>query len=80
MQFYDKIVQHTSEHRMNPIRKSIRIVGATTLSRELGLSRSAIYAWVRNNQMPARYVLKIEQLSGVSRHELAPDVFGVAQN
>lgn len=63
-----------------PIRKSIRIIGATTLSRELGLSRSAVYSWIRNNQIPARHVLKIEQLSGVSRHELAPEIFGVAQS
>ena len=63
-----------------PIHKALRLVGAVSMATELGLTRAAIYSWVRKNKIPARHVLKVEQLSGVSRYELAPEIYGVAQN
>lgn len=65
---------------LTPITKALRIVGKTQMARELGLTRGAVYSWERKNQIPAKHILKIEQLSGVSRYELAPEIYGVAQN
>ena len=62
-----------------PIHKALRLVGAVNLAQELGLTRAAVYSWSRKNKIPAHHVLKVEQLSGVSRYELAPEVYGVAQ-
>ena len=62
-----------------PIEKALRLVGATQIAKELGLTRAAVHAWKRINIIPARHVLKVEQLSGVSRYELAPEIYGVAQ-
>ncbi len=42
---------------------------------ELGISRQAIGQW---EQTPPKHVLKLEALSGVSRHELRPDIYGPA--
>lgn len=39
------------------------------------LTRQAISQWVK---VPPRHVLALEELSGVSRYELRPDVFGPA--
>lgn len=65
---------------LTPIEKALRLVGKTQMARELGLTRSAIHAWARKNKIPAHHVLKVEQLSGISRYELAPEIYGVAQN
>lgn len=61
------------------IEKALRIVGKSVIAKELGLTRAAVYAWVKKNKIPAHHILKIEQLSGVSRYELSPEIYGVAQ-
>jgi DNA-binding transcriptional regulator YdaS (Cro superfamily) len=65
---------------LSPIDKALRLVGTTQIAKELGLTRAAVHAWKRKNKIPAQHVLKVEGLSGVSRYELAPEIFGVAQN
>lgn len=56
------------------IRKAAGNVGGViALSKALGLSRAAVSGWVR---VPARHVLRVEKLTGVSRHRLRPDIFG----
>lgn len=40
-----------------------------------------VWSWLnRTRKVPAEYVLPIESHTGVSRHDLAPDVFGPATN
>lgn len=50
-----------------------KVGGVVALSRALGLSRAAVGLWQR---VPPEHVLDVERLTGVSRHELRPDVFG----
>lgn len=45
------------------------------LAGALGIGPSALSQW---QQVPADKVLMVEQLTGLSRHELRPDVFGPA--
>lgn len=53
--------------------------GPTKAATALGISNpSVILNWRKRKQVPADRVLKIEEISGVSRHVLRPDVFGVA--
>ena len=47
--------------------------GVVALARELGIKHTALYSWKR---VPAERVLDIERISGVSRHEMRPDIFG----
>ena len=50
--------------------------GATGLSKALGgITPQAISQWDR---VPAERVLQVERVSGVSRHELRPDIFGLS--
>ncbi len=49
--------------------------GIVELSRQLGIKHNSMYCW---NRVPAEHVLKIENITGVSRHEIRPDVFGDA--
>ncbi|UNM95919.1 helix-turn-helix domain-containing protein [Ignatzschineria rhizosphaerae] len=52
--------------------------GQTVLAKKLGVAQCTISHWVHRNQVapPAEHVPMIEELTGVSRHKLRPDVFG----
>lgn len=51
--------------------------GATKLARALGdITPQAISQW---DVCPVGRVLRVEELTGVSRHELRPDMFGKAK-
>jgi DNA-binding transcriptional regulator YdaS (Cro superfamily) len=40
------------------------------------ITHSAVWQWER---VPAEHVLTVEGLTGISRHELRPDIFGPAE-
>ena len=50
-----------------------RMGGEGGLSRSLGISRQAVHQWT---VCPKRKVLEVERITGVSRHNLRPDIFG----
>lgn len=62
--------------QISNIQKALRIVGKAELARKLGLTRAAVYSWGKHDRIPPQYVLKVEELSGVSRHDISPDIFG----
>ncbi|XAP77924.1 YdaS family helix-turn-helix protein [Citromicrobium bathyomarinum] len=42
----------------------------------LGVSQPTIWRWLnQSKQMPAEYVLRTEEETGVSRHDLRPDIY-----
>jgi hypothetical protein len=49
--------------------------GVLRLSRALGIKQPSVSKWKR---IPAGHVLTIEGLTGISRHDLRPDIFGPA--
>lgn len=56
------------------LKKAIAIAGSSTaLARQLGISRQAVEQW---RDPPAKQVLRIEHLTGVSRYDLRPDIYG----
>jgi DNA-binding transcriptional regulator YdaS (Cro superfamily) len=61
------------EHSIREI--AAKAGGVIALSKKLGLSRAAVSQWKR---VPAEQVLKVEALTGVSRYDMRPDVFGPA--
>lgn len=46
--------------------------GATALGRALRITHAAILKWKRT---PAERVLEVERITGVSRHDLRPDIY-----
>jgi hypothetical protein len=52
------------------IRQHVRVCA---LSEALGLTKKAVSAWKR---VPAERVLEVEQLTGWSRYDQRPDIFG----
>lgn len=49
--------------------------GASAIAREIKMTRQAVGKW---EICPAEYVPAVEKLSGISRYELRPDIFGAA--
>lgn len=47
----------------------------TAVARALGITRQAIHMWPEIGP-PARHVIPLEEMSGVSRHQIRPDLFG----
>ncbi len=47
----------------------------TWLADQLGITRGAVSSW---DVVPTERVLKVEEVTGISRYDLRPDVFGEA--
>lgn len=46
------------------------------IARIAGVSATAVWKWVQSSKrVPAEFVLKIEAATGVSRHDLRPDIY-----
>lgn len=64
---------------MNAIDRAIEAAGsASELARQLGVVPMTVTQWRKRGQVPAERCLAIEAATGVSRHDLRPDVFGPA--
>lgn len=58
---------------INIVAKAVKKAGGvTSLARKLGIKHNAFYVWKR---VPAERVLKIERITGISRHDLRPDLY-----
>ena len=57
----------------------LRAVGAAgskmALARALGVRVESLYSWERSGRVPAERVLELYRLTGVSPHELRPDLY-----
>jgi transcriptional regulator with XRE-family HTH domain len=45
------------------------------LAAKFGVQKAAVWKWERN-KVPADKALAVEDLTGISRHDLRPDIFG----
>ena len=46
------------------------------VAEKLGISRQATIYWEKIGVVPAKHVLALEKMSGVSRYALRPDIYG----
>lgn len=64
----------------NTIQPAIQSAGGIkALARQLGVRYQAIQQWMKRGRPPAERCLAIEKATGVSRHDLRPDVYGPRQ-
>ena len=64
---------------ITPIERAVRAAGSQqALADALGIRAPSVHEWRKNNRVPAERVLAVEAISGVSRHELRPDIYGPA--
>ncbi len=65
----------------NALQRAIDAAGSqAALSERIGASQQLISYWLKKatRGVPAEYVLVIEGATGVSRHDLRPDIYGAA--
>ncbi|MDR0703201.1 MAG: helix-turn-helix domain-containing protein [Azoarcus sp.] len=59
-----------------PIEKAIRIAGGqSTLARAVGVSPQAVQQWSKFGRVSHKKVIEVEQMTGVARHDLRPDIY-----
>ncbi len=56
---------------------AVRRAGSqVALAKILGTRQSTIYTWLNSSgRLPAEMVLRVEAATGVSRHDLRPDIY-----
>lgn len=59
------------------LERAIASVGSqAAMGRLCGVSQPAVSLWVRRQKaLPAEHVLKVEAATGISRHDLRPDLY-----
>lgn len=60
------------------LRKAYKAFGSSQseMARALGVTQPTIWHWLnKSRRVPAEYVLKVEEKTGVSRHDLRPDLY-----
>ena len=62
---------------LNALQQAVKKAGGQkSLGDLLETSQPRIWNWInRDKKVPAEFVLKIEKLTGVSRHDLRPDLY-----
>lgn len=68
-----------TDPRLVALRRAIEQAGSQSeLARICGITQSAVNQWLRRGMaMPAEYVLRTEAATGVSRHDLRPDIYPI---
>lgn len=62
----------------HPLQKAIDLAGSQSeLARRVGVKQQHVWKWLNRNKrgVPGEYVIPIEEATGVSRHELRPDLY-----
>lgn len=54
-----------------------KVGGLSKLAAELGIKHQAFYSW---RQVPPARVLDLERITGISRHDIRPDIYGKPVN
>lgn len=61
---------------MTPIQQAIaKAGGSKALADMFRIKRQAVEKWASENRVPADRVLRIEEFTGISRHDLRPDIY-----
>ncbi|WP_366522389.1 transcriptional regulator [Flagellatimonas centrodinii] len=64
---------------MTPIERAIVAAGGpSSLARSVGVSTQVVCNWRARGQVSDDKALDVERATGISRHELRPNIFGPA--
>ena len=67
--------------RLTPLERAVEIAGGqSAFARLVGVKQPSVWAWLNHKKpLPAEYVLGVEAATGVSRHDLRPDIYPIVQ-
>ena len=59
------------------LQRAVEVAGSqSSMARHLGVSQHAVWRWLKEGKpLPGEHVLKVETATGVSRHDLRPDLY-----
>lgn len=61
------------------IHKAVEIAGSqSALAKRIGTRQGDVWKWLKGRKVKPDLVLAIEEATGVSKHDLRPDIFGPA--
>lgn len=61
----------------NFIKKAVKIAGGQAeLARKVGVRQPAVHRWIKAKTVPAKRVLQVEKITGISRYKLNPEIYG----
>ncbi len=67
--------------KLSPIERACDLAGGqSALARQLGCTPQNVQKMCRTGHVPSNHVLKIERVTGVSRHELRADLYPAEQH
>lgn len=59
-----------------PLQKAITAIGLTRLAEAVGVRPPTLHVWMKSTgKVPAKHVIAVERATGISRHELRPDIY-----
>ncbi len=61
-----------------PLENAIAAAGSKyRLAKLIGIKPPSVHDWLRTGRIPAERVIAVEAATGISRHELRPDIYPV---
>jgi len=58
------------------LKQAVNVSGSSKLlGQAIGVTPERVRMWLHRDNLPAEYVIAIERATGVSRHELRPDIY-----
>jgi DNA-binding transcriptional regulator YdaS (Cro superfamily) len=70
-----------SEQIAEATKKALPRKGLSELAKQLDTTAQRLVNWRdRDHKIPAEFVIRIEKITGISRHELRPDVYPIEES
>lgn len=63
----------------SPLERAMGTMNQTEFASHVGASQQLVSYWVKTGRVGAAHVLNVEAATGVSRHDLRPDIFGPSE-
>lgn len=70
------------DDKKTPLQRAVTLAGSQTeLARRIGVQQAHVWNWLNRSKgkVPGEHVIPIEKATGVSRHELRPDLYPIEE-
>jgi DNA-binding transcriptional regulator YdaS (Cro superfamily) len=66
----------TIKSRRSNIKRAVELAGGEkACAKHFAVTFQAIQHWIYKSRVPAKHIIKLERLSGVTRHEIDSDIY-----
>jgi DNA-binding transcriptional regulator YdaS (Cro superfamily) len=62
--------------KKSPLERAVELAGGqSAFARLHDVKQPTVWNWLKNKRIPAEFVLATEKETGISRHDLRPDIY-----